>query len=29
MSILNEPPENRYPVQTYVMEQDDFVIRGG
>lgn len=27
MSILNEPPENRYPVQTYVMEQDDFVIR--
>ncbi len=27
MSILNEPPENRYPVQTYVVEQDDFLIR--
>ena len=27
MSILEEPPEDRYPVQTYVMEQDGFVIR--
>ena len=27
MSIIEEPPEDRYPVQTYVMEQDDFVIR--
>lgn len=27
MSTLEEPPEDRYPVQTYVMEQDDFVIR--
>ena len=26
MSTLEEPPEDRYPVQTYVMEQDDFVI---
>ncbi len=27
MSTIEEPPEDRYPVQTYVMEQDDFVIR--
>ncbi len=27
MSTLEEPPEDRYPVQTYVMEQDDFVMR--
>lgn len=27
MSVIEEPPEDRYPVQTYVMEQDDFVIR--
>lgn len=23
MSVIEEPPEERYPVQTYVMEQDD------
>ncbi|MFR2878024.1 MAG: TRCF domain-containing protein [Anaerovoracaceae bacterium] len=27
MSTIEEPPEDRYPVQTYVMEQDDFMIR--
>lgn len=27
ISTIEEPPEDRYPVQTYVMEQDDFVIR--
>ena len=27
MSLIEEPPEERYPVQTYVMEQDDFLIR--
>ena len=27
MSTIEEPPEDRYPVQTYVMEQDDFVMR--
>lgn len=27
MSLIEEPPEERYPVQTYVMEQDDGVIR--
>ncbi|NLD20511.1 MAG: transcription-repair coupling factor [Clostridiales bacterium] len=27
MSTIEEPPEDRYPVQTYVMEQDDYVIR--
>ncbi|MDO5490972.1 MAG: transcription-repair coupling factor [Bacillota bacterium] len=27
MSTIEEPPEDRQPVQTYVMEQDDFVIR--
>ncbi len=26
MSVITEPPENRYPVQTYVMEHDDGVI---
>ncbi|MDO5331862.1 MAG: CarD family transcriptional regulator, partial [Bacillota bacterium] len=26
MSVIEEPPEDRYPVQTYVMEQDDRVI---
>ena len=26
MSVLEEPPEDRYPVQTYVMEQDDLMI---
>lgn len=27
MSLIEEPPEERYPVQTYVMEQEDLVIR--
>lgn len=27
MSTITEPPEDRYPVQTYVLEQDDFVVR--
>ena len=27
MSTIEEPPEDRYPVQTYVMEEDDFTIR--
>lgn len=27
MSLIEEPPEERYPVQTYVMEQEDFIIR--
>ncbi|MGI6722473.1 MAG: transcription-repair coupling factor [Anaerovoracaceae bacterium] len=27
MSLLEEPPEERYPVQTYVLEEDDHVIR--
>ena len=27
MSVLNEPPSNRYPVQTYVMEYDREVVR--
>lgn len=27
MSLINEPPEDRYPVQTYVTEQDDMTIR--
>ena len=27
MSLIEEPPEERYPVQTYVMEQDDSTIR--
>ncbi len=27
MSLIEEPPEERYPVQTYVMEQDDKVVR--
>jgi len=27
MSIIKEPPEGRYPVQTYVTEQEDFIIR--
>lgn len=27
MSLINEPPEERYPVQTYVLEQDDSLIR--
>lgn len=27
MSLIEEPPEERYPVQTYVMEQEDAVLR--
>lgn len=27
MSLIEEPPQERYPVQTYVMEQDDEIIR--
>ncbi|MDO4833716.1 MAG: transcription-repair coupling factor [Bacillota bacterium] len=27
MSTIQEPPEGRYPVQTYVMEEDEFLIR--
>lgn len=27
MSVIEEPPEERYPVQTYVLEQDDMLIR--
>lgn len=27
MSLIEEPPEERYPVQTYVLEQDDEIIR--
>lgn len=26
MSVLSQPPENRYPVQTYVLEDNPFVI---
>ena len=27
MSLIEEPPEERYPVQTYVMEQEDGVLK--
>ncbi len=27
MSVIEEPPEERYPVQTYVLEQDDELIQ--
>ena len=27
MSTIEEPPQNRYPVQTYVMEEDDSLVR--
>ncbi len=27
MSLLETPPENRYPIQTYVLERNDSVIR--
>lgn len=27
MSLIEEPPQDRYPVQTYVMEEDDNIIR--
>lgn len=26
MSVITQPPENRYPVQTYVMEQNDDIL---
>ncbi|MEG0919567.1 MAG: transcription-repair coupling factor [Anaerovoracaceae bacterium] len=27
ISIIEEPPQERFPVQTYVMEEDDFIMR--
>lgn len=27
MSLIEEPPEERYPVQTYVMEQEDSILK--
>ena len=27
ISLIEDPPEERYPVQTYVTEQDDEIIR--
>lgn len=27
MSLIEEPPQERYPVQTYVMEEDDIMLR--
>ena len=27
MSLISEPPEERYPVQTYVLEYDDLILR--
>lgn len=27
MSVIEEPPEERYPVQTYVLEQEDVLMR--
>jgi transcription-repair coupling factor (superfamily II helicase) len=27
MSLIEEPPEERYPVQTYVLEQDDMMMK--
>ena len=27
MSLIEEPPQDRYPVQTYVIEEDDYIIR--
>ena len=27
MSVLAEPPEERYPVQTYVLEYDDIIVK--
>lgn len=29
MSIINTPPENRFPIQTYVMEYNEAVVREG
>lgn len=27
MSVIEDPPEDRYPIQTYVVEQDDHMLR--
>ncbi len=27
MSVISEPPEERYPIQTYVMEQEDEIVK--
>lgn len=27
MSVINEPPEERFPIQTYVVEQNDYMVR--
>ena len=27
LSILDTPPQNRYPIQTYVIEEEDFLIK--
>ena len=27
MSVIEEPPEERYPVQTYVLEQEDYLLK--
>ncbi len=27
MSVIEDPPEDRYPIQTYVVEYDDYLIR--
>ncbi len=27
MSVIEDPPEDRYPIQTYVVEHDDYLIR--
>ena len=27
MSTIEEPPQDRYPVQTFVMEEDDILVR--
>ncbi len=27
MSVIEDPPEDRYPIQTYVIEQDEFLMR--
>src|SRR5699024_9223505 len=29
MSIIDEPPEERYPIQTYVVEYNDQIVRDG
>lgn len=27
MSVIEDPPEDRYPIQTYVVEHDDYLLR--